>query len=58
MGTDNRIVVSHKLCGFNGHVGRRIVVMKKPVVVVLKFQSSLSHIFSQVAQNVTVTVKS
>jgi hypothetical protein len=53
MGNDNH-VVSHKLCAFQGCVGRRIVMMKEPVVVVLKFQL---HIFSQASQNVTVKVR-
>jgi hypothetical protein len=57
MGNDNRVVVSHKLCGFQGRVGRRIVMMKEPVVVAPKYQSFLSHLFSQSSQNVTVRVK-
>jgi hypothetical protein len=39
MGNDNHVVVSHKLCGFQGHVGRHDVMMKEPVVVVPKFRS-------------------
>jgi hypothetical protein len=31
MGNDNHIVVSHKLSGFLGRVGRRVGVMKEPV---------------------------
>jgi hypothetical protein len=57
MGNDNHVVVSRKLCGFQGHVGERIMMMMEPVVVVPKFQSFSSHIFSQVSQNVTVLVK-
>jgi hypothetical protein len=33
MGNDDLVVVSHKLCGFQGRVGGRVVVMKEPVVV-------------------------
>jgi hypothetical protein len=29
MGYDNHVVVSHKICGFQGHVGGRVVVMKE-----------------------------
>jgi hypothetical protein len=36
MGNDNRVVVSHKLCGFQKHVGGRFVVMKEPAVVAAK----------------------
>jgi hypothetical protein len=57
MGNDNHVVVSHKLCGFQGCVGGRIVMMKKPVVVAPKFQSFSSHTFSQASQNITVQVK-
>jgi hypothetical protein len=56
MRNDNHVVVSHKLCGFQGCVGRH-VVMKEPVVVSPKFRSFLSHIFSQASQNVTVKVR-
>jgi hypothetical protein len=56
MGNDNHIVVSHKLCGFQGCVGGRIVMMKEPDVVAAKSQSFLLHIFSQAYQNVTVKV--
>jgi hypothetical protein len=55
MGNENN-VVSHKLCGFQGRVGGRIVVQKEPVVVAPKFQSLSSHIFFQASQNVTVKV--
>jgi hypothetical protein len=54
MGNENHVVVGHKLCGFQGHVGRRIVVMKESVVVAPKFWSFSLHIFSQVSQNITV----
>jgi hypothetical protein len=57
MGNDNHVVLSHKLCGFQGHVGGCVLVMKEPDVVVPKFRSFLSHIFSQVSQNVTVKVR-
>jgi hypothetical protein len=55
MGSDNH-VVSHKLCGFQGHVDRH-VVMKEQAVVAPKFWSFSSHIFSQASQNVTVKVR-
>jgi hypothetical protein len=44
MGNNNHVVVSHKVCGFQGRVGGRVVVLEEPVVVVPKFQycSSLS----------------
>jgi hypothetical protein len=42
--------------GFQGCVGGR-VVLKKPVVVAPKFQSFLSHIFTQASQNITVKVR-
>jgi hypothetical protein len=57
MGNDNHVVVSHKLCGFQGCVVGRIVVMKEPVVVTPKFWPFLSHISSQASQNVTVKVR-
>jgi hypothetical protein len=57
MENDNHVVVSHKLCGFQGHVGRGVVMMKEPVVIVPMFRSFLSHIFSQGSQNVTVIVR-
>jgi hypothetical protein len=53
MGNNNHVVVSHKLCGFQGHVGWHVVVMKEPVVTA----SFLSHIFSQAPQNITVNVR-
>jgi hypothetical protein len=56
MGNDNHATVSHKLCGFQGSVGGRTVVMKEPVMAAPKFRSLLSHIFSQASQNVTVKV--
>jgi hypothetical protein len=56
MGNDNH-VVSHKLYGFQGLVGGRIVMME-PVVVAPKFWSVSSHIFSQAPQNVAGEVKS
>jgi hypothetical protein len=49
MGNDN-LVVSHKLCGFEGRVGGRVVVMKGRVVVAPKFWYFSSHIFSEVSQ--------
>jgi hypothetical protein len=57
MGNDNHVVVSHKLCGFQGFVGGLVVVIKEPVVVAPKFRSSLMHIFSQSSQNDTVKVR-
>jgi hypothetical protein len=56
MGNDNHVVVSHKLCSFQGHVGGRLIMMKEPVVVASKFWSFSLHIFSQVSQNVTAKV--
>jgi hypothetical protein len=44
-------------CGFQGCVGRHVILMKKPVVVAPKFQSFSSHIFCQASQNVTVKVR-
>jgi hypothetical protein len=38
-------------------MGGRVVMMKKPVVVVPKFWSFSSHIFSQASRNVTVKVR-
>jgi hypothetical protein len=57
MGNNNHVVVSHKLCGFKGSVGRCLVMMKEPVVVAPKFQSFPSHMFSQVSQNATIKVR-
>jgi hypothetical protein len=57
MGNDNHVVVSQKLCGFHGRVRGHVVVMKEPVVVVPKFRSFLSYIFSQASQNVTAKVR-
>jgi hypothetical protein len=54
MGNDNYIVISLKLCGFQGRVGRRVVVMKESVVVAPMFRLFSSHIFSQASQNVKV----
>jgi hypothetical protein len=58
MGYDNHVVVSHKLCFYQGCVGRRIVMMKESVVVAPEFGSFSSRIFSQVSQKVTVKVTS
>jgi hypothetical protein len=57
MRNDNHVVVSLKLCGFQGHVDGHVFMMKEPVVVVPKFPSSSSHIFSRVSQNVTVEIR-
>jgi hypothetical protein len=57
MGKDNLVFFNHKLYGFKGCVGGRVVVMKEPVVVAPKFRSFSSHIFSQVSQNVIVKVR-
>jgi hypothetical protein len=54
MRNDNHVVVSHKLSGFQGHVGTCVVVMKELVVFVPKFRSFSSHIFSQ---NIAVKVR-
>jgi hypothetical protein len=56
LGNNDHVVVSHKFCGFQGHVGGYVVVMKEPVVVATKLQSFSSHIFSQGSENVTVKV--
>jgi hypothetical protein len=56
MGNDNHVVVSHKLCGFQGRVGG-CVVMMEPVVVAPKYQSFPSHVLCQASQNVTERVK-
>jgi hypothetical protein len=57
MGNHNHAAVSHKLCGFQGHVSGHIVMMKEPNVVAPKFWSFLSHVSSQVFQNITVKVR-
>jgi hypothetical protein len=57
IGNDNHVVISHKLCGFQGYVGGCIVVTKEPIVVTPKFQSFSSNIFSQASQNDTVEVR-
>jgi hypothetical protein len=38
MGNDNQVVIGHKLCGFLGHVGGRVVVMNEPVVFAPMFR--------------------
>jgi hypothetical protein len=48
----NHVVVSHKLCGFQGRMDGRVVVTKEP-----NFRSSSSHIFYQASQGVTVKVR-
>jgi hypothetical protein len=57
IGKNNHVIVSHKLCGFQGCVGGRVVVMKELVVVSPKFRSFSLHIFSQASQNITVKVR-
>jgi hypothetical protein len=57
MGSNNHVVVSHKLSGFQGRVGRRVVMMKEAVVVARNFRYFSSHIFSQASQNVTIKVR-
>jgi hypothetical protein len=57
MGNDKHVVVSHKLCGFQGCVGGHVVVMKEPVEVAPKFQPFSLHIFSQASHNITVKVR-
>jgi hypothetical protein len=56
MGNDNHVVVSHKLCGFQGCVGGRVAMLKEPVVVAPKFRSFWSNFFSHESQNVSVRV--
>jgi hypothetical protein len=50
MGKDNLVAVCLKLFGFQGRVGRRIIVMKEPVVVAPKFRSFSWHIFSGISK--------
>jgi hypothetical protein len=51
MGNDNHVVVGHKFCGFQGYVGRHVVIMKEPVEVVPKLCSFLStHFLSCIAK--------
>jgi hypothetical protein len=57
MGNDNHVVITHKLCGFQGRLGGCVVMMKEPFVVVPKFRSFSSHIFSHASQNITVKVR-
>jgi hypothetical protein len=57
MGNDNHVVVSHKLCGFQGRVGGHVVVIMEPVVVAPKFWSFSSQIFFQASQNITVKIR-
>jgi hypothetical protein len=57
MGNSNPVVISQKLCGYQRHVGGRVVMMKEPVVVAPKFRYFSSHIFSQAPQNITVKVR-
>jgi hypothetical protein len=56
MRNNNQIVVSHKLCGFQGCVCGQVVMME-PVVVAPKFKSFSLHIFYQASQNVTAKVR-
>jgi hypothetical protein len=56
MWNDNHVVVSHKLCGFQGRLGGRVGMTKRPVLVAPKFRSFLPYIFSQASQNVTLKV--
>jgi hypothetical protein len=57
MGNDNHVVVSHKLCGFQGRVGRCFVMMKEPVMVASRFRYFSLCVFSQASRNVTVKVR-
>jgi hypothetical protein len=57
MGNNNHVVLSHKLCVFLGCVDGRIVMMQEPAVVVPKFWSFSSHIFSQASPNITVEIR-
>jgi hypothetical protein len=56
MGNDNHVGCLF-VSGVQGRVGGCVVVMKEPVVVVPKFWSFSSHIFSQASQNFTVKVR-
>lgn len=38
MENDNNVVVSHKLCSFQRHVGGRVFAMNEPCVIAPKFQ--------------------
>jgi hypothetical protein len=51
------ITVLLRLCGFQGRVGGRVVVMNKLVVVAAKFRCFSSHIFSQAPQHTTAKVR-
>jgi hypothetical protein len=45
------VVVSHKLCGFQGRLGGHVVMMKEPVVVVPKFRSFfIAHFRSSISK--------
>jgi hypothetical protein len=48
MGNDNHVVVSHKFCGFQGHVSSHVVMMKQPAVVLPKF-AFVTHFLSGIA---------
>jgi hypothetical protein len=52
MGNNNH-VVSHNFSGFQGHVGRHVVMMKEPVVVAPKFWSLLLS-FTEAVTTITV----
>jgi hypothetical protein len=56
MGNNNHIVVNQKLCGFQGCVRERLVVIE-PVMSPQKFRSFTSQFFSQASQNITVKVR-
>jgi hypothetical protein len=48
-GTNNRVVI-HELCGFQGGVDRRIVVMKEPAVCAQKFWFFVAHFPSSISK--------
>jgi hypothetical protein len=57
MENGNHVFVSHKLCGFQGRVGRHVVMSQEPVVVTPNFQYFSSYIFEKASQKVTVKVR-
>jgi hypothetical protein len=50
MGNDNCVGVSHKLCGFQGRVGRCVVMMQEPIVVAPKFWFFVTHFLSSISK--------
>jgi hypothetical protein len=47
----NHVVVSHKLCGFQGCVGVCVIVMKEPVVVMPKFGLFVAHFLASLSRH-------